>query len=80
MKRLSIPGAILAGAIAAGSPARAASTIDDLQTVLALQDKPCAIVTGFELKAENDFIVTCSGNRTWRVHIDDQGRVRVEKR
>lgn len=51
----------------------------DLTAVIALQGKPCGEVVAFVAKGENDFIATCKDGNRYRVYVNAQGRVVVEK-
>lgn len=73
-------GILVLGMALVTVPARAASTYEDLKTVILLQGHPCPQVTTFEKRAEDDWIAKCTGGATYRVFKDDQGRVRVTKR
>lgn len=71
-------GVVLAGLLSS-APAALAETdpkiLKDLQTVIALQGKPCGKVTKAEKLGENDYLVTCSGGNRYRVKINEQDRV-----
>lgn len=75
--------AVLAVALACFAPAsRAAETIStnqDLTAVIALQGQPCGQVVSFMKQGENDFLATCQDGSRYRVMVNDQGRVVVQK-
>ena len=59
-------------------PVSAGSKTDkDLQTVIALQGKPCGQVTRSVRKGVNDYVATCSNGPSYRVKADANGRVTV---
>lgn len=51
----------------------------DLAAVIALQGLPCGEVVSFVTKAANDFVATCKDGNRYRVYVNAQGRVVVEK-
>ena len=51
----------------------------DLAAVIALQGLPCGEVVSFVAKAPNDFLATCKDGNRYRVYVNAQGRVVVEK-
>ena len=63
------------------SPVRAAAvgTAEDLASVIALHGMPCGKVVDFKKQAENDFIARCATGDVYRVSVDADGRVRVDK-
>ena len=72
---LSLTLVLAAPAMAETDPA----VLKDLQQVLALQGKSCGTVTRAEKRAENDYVVTCSSGDRYRVKIDENDRVVIEK-
>ena len=59
-------------------PVSAGSKIDtDLQSVIALQGKPCGQVTRSVRTGDNDYVATCSNGSSYRVKVDANGRVAV---
>ena len=78
----SIAAFAIAISLAAALPAAAAddaATRKDLTAVIALQGKPCGEVVKVETRAENDHVATCKDGNRYRVRVNDQGRVVVEK-
>jgi len=51
----------------------------DLSAVIALQGKPCGEVVSYTVRGENDFIASCKDGNRYRVYVNPQGRVVVEK-
>jgi hypothetical protein len=51
----------------------------DLAAVIALQGLPCGEVVSFVAKGDNDFVATCKDGNRYRVYVNPQGRVVVEK-
>ena len=72
---------ILAATYIAG-PALAAddeSTRKDLFTVITLQGLPCGEVVSVITRGENDHVASCKDGNRYRVFLNAQGRVVVEK-
>lgn len=51
----------------------------DLTAVIALQGLPCGEVVSYVARGENDFIASCKDGNRYRVYVNDQGRVIVQK-
>jgi hypothetical protein len=51
----------------------------DLAAVIALQGLPCGEVVGYEVKADNDYVATCKDGNRYRVFVNAEGRVVVQK-
>jgi hypothetical protein len=51
----------------------------DLTSVIALQGLPCGKVTAVEQRAERDYNVTCQDGNRYRVYVNAEGRVVVQK-
>lgn len=51
----------------------------DLAAVIALQGLPCGEVVSFVSRGANDFVATCKDGNRYRVYLNAQGRVVVEK-
>jgi hypothetical protein len=51
----------------------------DLTAVIALQGLPCGEVVSFVAKGDNDFVATCKDGNRYRVHVNAEGRVVVDK-
>ena len=52
----------------------------DLTAVIALQGFPCGEVVAVTVQAEDDFAATCKDGNRYRVYMNKEGRVIVEKR
>ena len=52
----------------------------DLTAVIALQGSPCGEVVAVTVQAENDYAVSCKDENKYRVFLNAEGRVVVEKR
>lgn len=52
----------------------------DLGAVIALQGLPCGQVVSTSQQGENDFLVTCQDGNRYRVFVNPDGRVVVEKK
>ena len=55
------------------------SVLKDLTSVIALQGLPCGKVVGVARQGENDYIASCQDGHRYRVFVNPQGRVVVEK-
>jgi hypothetical protein len=52
---------------------------NDLTAVIALQGLPCGQVVAVTVQAENDFNASCEDENRYRVYLNTEGRVVVEK-
>jgi len=52
----------------------------DLTAVNALHGLPCGQVVAVEIQAENDYAASCKDGNKYRVYLNAEGRVVVEKR
>jgi hypothetical protein len=52
----------------------------DLTAVIALQGLPCGEVVAVTVKAESDYAVSCKDANKYRVYLNAEGRVIVDKR
>jgi hypothetical protein len=75
---------LLAGAIAccagASPAAEGISTAKDLTAVIALHGQPCGQVTNAVKQGDNDYLATCENGARYRVFVNAEGRVVVQKR
>ena len=55
------------------------SVLKDLTAVIALHGLPCGQVVSVVRQGENDYIASCQSGQRYRVFVDSQGRVVVEK-
>jgi hypothetical protein len=60
--------------------AKPIDTGQDLTAVIALQGKPCGQVVTFTKLGDNDYLARCSSGDTYRVYVNEKGRVIVEKK
>ena len=51
----------------------------DLTAVIALQGLPCGEVVSYVAKGENDFVASCKDGNRYRVYVNAQGRVIVQR-
>ena len=51
----------------------------DLTAVIALHGLPCGQVIAVKVQAESDYIASCKDGNTYRVYLNAEGRVVVEK-
>jgi hypothetical protein len=56
-----------------------ASVKKDLFTVITLQGLPCGEVVSYTTKNDNDHTAACKDGNRYRVYVNAQGRVVVEK-
>jgi hypothetical protein len=65
--------------LSAQDPGTDVSSAKDLTAVIALQGLPCGQVTKVTPRGENDFLATCQDGNRYRVFVNADGRVVVEK-
>lgn len=65
--------------LAADDAATTVSATQDLTAVIALQGLPCGQVISATEQGENDFLATCQDGTRYRVSVNAEGRVVVEK-
>ena len=51
----------------------------DLAAVIALQGLPCGEVVSYVVKGENDYVASCKDGNRYRVNVNSEGRVVVQK-
>jgi hypothetical protein len=64
------------------APVRAAddqAVLKDLTAVIALQGQPCGQVVTVARQGENDYVASCQDGNRYRVFVNPQGRVVVQK-
>ncbi|PYN25726.1 MAG: hypothetical protein DMD99_07510 [Candidatus Rokuibacteriota bacterium] len=61
------------------SAADAPDVLKDLTAVIALQGQPCGQVVTAVRQGENDYIASCQDGSRYRVFVNSQGRVVVQK-
>ena len=69
----------LAIASTLASAADDAATRRDLFTVITLQGMPCGEVVSVATSGENDHVATCRDGNRYRVFLNAEGRVVVQK-
>jgi hypothetical protein len=72
---------ILTAGLVSG-PARAAddpAVLKDLSAVIALQGQPCGQVVTVARQGDNDYVASCQDGNRYRVFVNAQGRVVVQK-
>ena len=52
----------------------------DMTAVIALQGLPCGQVVAVKVQAEDDYAASCRDGNLYRVYLNAEGRVVVEKR
>ena len=73
-------GILCAEAVAAADdPGSDVTTAKDLTAVIALQGLPCGQVLSTREQGENDYVATCQDGNRYRVFVNADGRVVVEK-
>jgi hypothetical protein len=55
------------------------STAKDLTAVIALHGQPCGQVIGVKEQGDNDYIASCQDGNRYRVFLNAEGRVVVQK-
>lgn len=51
----------------------------DLTAVIALQGQPCGKVVSVKAQSDNDHVATCQDGNRYRVFVNPEGRVIVQK-
>ena len=51
----------------------------DLAAVIALQGLPCGKVVSASQRGEDDYVASCADGNRYRVYVNEDGRVIVEK-
>ena len=81
-KRMTILAAIVLQATLFASLSLAAddpAVLKDLTAVIALQGQPCGQVVTAARQGDNDYVATCQDGSRYRVFVNSQGRVVVQK-
>ncbi len=83
MRKRDLGRAVLLAALALQSApmfaADEATQRKDLAAVIALQGLPCGEVVSFVANGDKDFVATCKDGNRYRIYVNDQGRVIVQK-
>jgi len=56
-----------------------ATVVKDLTAVIALQGQPCGQVVSATQQRENDYLATCQNGNRYRIFVNEDSRVVVEK-
>jgi hypothetical protein len=81
-KRMKLWALIVLNAALVARPALAAddpAVLKDLTAVIALQGQPCGQVVTAARQGDNDYVATCQDGSRYRVFVNSQGRVVVQK-
>ena len=81
-RRTRVGAMIVSAAVLSAVPARAAddpAVLKDLTAVIALQGQPCGQVVTATKQADNDYVVACKDGSRYRVFVNADGRVIVQK-
>ena len=68
-----------AGPLFAADSGADAAAAKDMTAVIALQGLPCGQVVRAEKKGDNDYLASCADGNRYRVTVNAEGRVVVEK-
>jgi hypothetical protein len=55
------------------------SSGQDLQATIVLNGQPCDQVVGVKRTADSDYVATCKDGNRYRIFVNPQGRVVVQK-
>ena len=80
--RKQVWAAILSTVAMVAGPSQAAddpAVLKDLTAVIALQGQPCGQVVSATKQGDNDYVVSCQDGSRYRVFVNAQGRVVVQK-
>lgn len=75
-----LAGALYASPSFAADAASGVPVAKDLTAVIALQGLPCGEVVSVNQKGENDYVAVCKDGNQYRVFVNADGRVVVEKK
>jgi hypothetical protein len=70
---------VVAAFLAAQAPANEEELKQDLTAVIALHGLPCGEVVAVKVLAESDYAASCKDGNKYRVYLNKDGRVVVEK-
>jgi hypothetical protein len=70
---------VVAAFFAAQAPADEEKLKTDLTAVIALHGLPCGEVVGVKVLGESDYAASCKDGNKYRVYLNKDGRVIVEK-
>lgn len=75
----ALGGMLSISAISASLAADDVTIAKDLTAVIALQGLPCGQVISVERRGDNDYVVACRDGNRYRVFVNPQGRVVVQR-
>ena len=81
-RRTRVGAMIVSAAVLSAVTARAAddpAVLKDLTAVIALHGQPCGQVVTATKQADNDYVVVCKDGSRYRVFVNAEGRVVVQK-
>jgi hypothetical protein len=70
---------VVAAFLTAQAPADEEKLKQDLTAVIALHGQPCGEVVAVTVLAESDYAASCKDGNKYRVYVNKDGRVVVEK-
>jgi hypothetical protein len=70
---------VVAALFATQAPADEEKLKQDLTAVIALHGQPCGEVVAVTMLAESDYAASCKDGNKYRVYLNKDGRVVVEK-
>ena len=72
---------VVAGFFAVASPPQEdeAQLKKDLTAVIALHGQPCGEVVAVKVQAKDDYLASCKDGNRYRVYLNAEGRVVVQK-
>ena len=82
INRTQVWAAILSAIALFAGPSQAAddpAVLKDLTAVIALQGQPCGQVVTATKQGDNDYAVACKDGSRYRVFVNAEGRVVVQK-
>ena len=81
-RRIGMQWLLVVATALASAPMLAADEVkqrQDLAAVIALQGLPCGEVVSYVVKGENDYVASCKDGNRYRVFVNPEGRVVVQK-
>ena len=81
-RRIKVAVLVVSMATLVAGPSLAAddpAVLKDLTAVIALQGQPCGQVVTATKQGDNDYIVACKDGSRYRVFVNAEGRVVVQK-
>ena len=81
-RRIEVAVLVVSMATLVAGPSLAAddpAVLKDLTAVIALQGQPCGQVVTATKQGDNDYIVACKDGSRYRVFVNAEGRVVVQK-